>query len=286
MSNLAEQFRLDPNLLLPKLEEISRAMNERAVAGTGNIRAVIRKSGNTAGYWPRFFELHEKLAEEWATKLFDAHCETWKEQNGVVSPAFIKWVRDTKIIPMIKQRQSTVISPLSRLRRPPDGIAMRGWSLRMGKLVAQWNRKLEAEAVRLKYRSVERPQQQTNTNSSNVLTQSKGRPPKRAADFCARAGELWTEALKHATGKKVSADQLAEIASELDRLKFVPPGEYLESSFASQVKTFNRNHSNAKRGPIKTWSKLVEHADKDHLRGMRKLLSRCAKSFRRPLSGK
>src|SRR5208282_5435232 len=105
---------------------------------------------------------------------------------------------------------------------------------------------------------------------------SKGRPRTRSASFCAGAAGLWAEAMKQATGKKVSCDQLKQIASELDRLNFVPPAEYLERTIAAGIRGFNSMHSNSKGGPIKTWGKLVEYGDKDHLRGMRKLLSRCA----------
>jgi hypothetical protein len=118
-----------------------------------------------------------------------------------------------------------------------------------------------------------------DANGSSPLTKSKGRPPERPDDFVAHAGELWKNAVEQATGAKVSGEQLRQIASELDDLKFVPPAKYLERSIAAEVRKFNSNHSHSKHGPIKAWSTLVEYADKDHLRGMRKLLSRCSKKL-------
>jgi hypothetical protein len=62
----------------------------------------------------------------------------------------------------------------------------------------------------------------------------------------------------------------------LDEQKYVPPAKYLEGDCAREVRAFNSKHSNSKVGAIQTWSQLVTIGDKDHLRGMRRLLSRCA----------
>jgi hypothetical protein len=77
-------------------------------------------------------------------------------------------------------------------------------------------------------------------------------------------------------------------ALRLDTAGYLPPTKYLEKRCAEQVKLFNRQNSNSKVGPIKTWAQLVSREDKDYLRGMRRLLSRCAKSVSNsilPLSG-
>lgn len=116
-----------------------------------------------------------------------------------------------------------------------------------------------------------------NADGSLLPVERKGRPAKRPQDFAARAGDLWRTAMQ-ATGTKVSAEHLRQIASELDSSHFLPPADYLEQSVATLVRRFNTANSNSKRGPIKTWSKLIEYGDKDHLRGMRRLLSRCARN--------
>jgi hypothetical protein len=155
MTDPAEQFRLDPRLLSRKLEDISKEMNKRAAAGEGRIRSEVKNSGNTAGYLPQLFNFHEKLTDEWARKVYDAHCETWKEQNRVVTPAFIRWVRDTEIIPMINTRKGTVMSKVivrgTRTRQPPNAMALRGWSRTMNSLASRWNSELEARATALEY---------------------------------------------------------------------------------------------------------------------------------------
>jgi hypothetical protein len=112
-----------------------------------------------------------------------------------------------------------------------------------------------------------------------------GRHPKLSRDFVVCAGTLW----RKATGShsKVSDDQLRQIASSLDAAGHLPPSEYLEAKSAAELKAFNSRNSNSKIGPVKTWSQLISVGDKDHLRGMRRMLSRCASKLHdhNPLSG-
>lgn len=105
----------------------------------------------------------------------------------------------------------------------------------------------------------------------------KGRPAKRDGGFAIRAGRLWHDA--KGTSSRVSIDALEHIAAELDRHGFVPPANYLEKTDAEKIMLYNRNHSNSKQGPITSWADLVRIGDKDHLRGMRRLLYRCASKF-------
>lgn len=101
-----------------------------------------------------------------------------------------------------------------------------------------------------------------------------GRKPKLSVEFVANAGVLWRKAISR-TGKKVPDDQLREIAAALDKSGHLPPAAYLEGRCAEEIRSSNSRNSNSKIGPIKTWSELVSRGDKDHLRGMRRLLSRC-----------
>ena len=116
-----------------------------------------------------------------------------------------------------------------------------------------------------------------------------GRRPRLGHDFVSFAGNLWLEAKQSVGTKvcKVSNEQLRQIGCELDAKGYVPPAEYLEGNYAKELKVFNSGHSNSKMGAIKTWSQLVSLDDKDQVRGMRRLLSRCAKKQDRldPLSG-
>jgi hypothetical protein len=98
----------------------------------------------------------------------------------------------------------------------------------------------------------------------------------------ARSGE---KAISSA-GNNVSNDQLRKIAVALDEASHLPPAAYLEGKCAEEIRFFNSRNSNSKIGPVQTWLELVRRGDKDHLRGMRRLLSRCSRRLNDPsLSG-
>lgn len=117
--------------------------------------------------------------------------------------------------------------------------------------------------------------QEVRVSESGLNRKKPGRSPKVAQLFVVCAGTLWRRAISE-SHTKVSDDQLRQIAFALDEAGHVPPSSYLEGKYARELKDFNRRNSNSKIGPLKTWSQLVSHGDKDHLQGMRRLLSRCA----------
>jgi hypothetical protein len=111
-----------------------------------------------------------------------------------------------------------------------------------------------------------------------------GRPQRLTSDFVLFAGTLWLKAKRRHTGlrkakvlQKVTDAELLAIALSLDKKDYVPPSNYLEKHAADELRTYNSRNSNSKTGAIKTWSQLVSLGDKNHLRGMRRLLSRCAR---------
>jgi len=194
----------------------------------------------------------------------------------------------------------------------------------MGRLEGRWRRRLEIEARECEHAEQRaRPAQQTletgaeatektptmgvaemsrqapggenveaNASNRSVVEpaasgkiRKPGRKPRLGQAFVIRAGTLWQKAISDSPAK-VSNDQLRQVAASLDADGYLPPGEYLEGECAIELKAFNSRNSNSKFGPIKTWSELVSRGDKDLLRGMRRLLSRCAKKLDgRPLSG-
>jgi hypothetical protein len=106
-----------------------------------------------------------------------------------------------------------------------------------------------------------------------------GRTLARPADFVDFAGKLWLDAREQSGNASVTGEQLNQMATSLDEQQYVPPAKYLESSCATELKAFNSKNSHSKIGPIQTWSRLVALGDKDHVRGMRRLLSRCAEKL-------
>jgi len=111
-----------------------------------------------------------------------------------------------------------------------------------------------------------------------------GRRPRRNRSFVICAGTQWRRASSD-NRTRVTHDQLRNIAVALDAAGYTPPGKYLEGRSAKELKEFNSRNSNSKAGPIKTWVQLISINDKDHVRGMRRLLYRCAKVDGRPMSG-
>jgi hypothetical protein len=113
----------------------------------------------------------------------------------------------------------------------------------------------------------------------------RGRKPRLRQEFVVCAGMLWRNASSN-NARRVSDGQLQQIATALDAAGHLPPSAHLEGKAAQELKAFNSHNSNSKTGPVMTWSRLISLGDKDLLRGMRRLLSRCAgKLDDRRLSG-
>jgi hypothetical protein len=269
---------LDQRLISPKTNELAQEMHRRGTEAEGDIGFKTAQSGNSAGYLPRLFDFHEKLTDEWAERLYAAYCEAWKQQNRTISPEFIRAVRVQPVAQLIAARKSSLRAQVClrgmRISEQPNPIALEEWDRRMDRLATRWNCKLEGDAVACEYRlSKDRPR----GNGSAVKV---GRARKLPSEFVRFAGKLWQDAKSQSSRSAITHEQLLQIASQLDGPGHVPPADYLEKRFAEELKAFNSRHSNSKHGAIKTWSRLVSTADKDHLRGMRRLLSRCAEKSR------
>jgi len=103
-----------------------------------------------------------------------------------------------------------------------------------------------------------------------------GRKPKLMEEFVLYAGRPWQDAISREEGA-VTIGPLRDIAAALDQAGYLPPSAYLEGKFAKEIRLFNSRNSNSKNGPVRTWFGLVSRGDKDHIRGMRRLLSRCSR---------
>ena len=112
---------------------------------------------------------------------------------------------------------------------------------------------------------------------AQCVLESQGVNQRLPPEFVTVAGQLWGNAERKNRVARVSKEQLERIAHELDTRGYIPPKNFLEKRFADEVKAFNSRNANSKTGAIMTWSDLVSTGDKDHVRGMRKLLSRCSK---------
>ncbi len=148
---------LDNRLLSPKLQELSSEMQRRSLEGEKKSAFDTRQSGNSAGYLPRLLEFQEQLTDEWAQRVYSAHCESWTHQNQTVTGEFIRAVRDRAVIPLIATRKSTVQFEVSlrgtRIGENPNPISLGEWNRRMDRLATQWRQRLEGEAVAEEYRA-------------------------------------------------------------------------------------------------------------------------------------
>jgi len=289
---LDDNFRwedIDQRLISPKTLELSEELHKRGAVGERRIAHETAQSGNSAGYLPRLFEFHEQLTDEWISRLYAAYCEAWQEQNRRICPEFIRAVRDHAIAQLIAARKSSVLAAVGlrawRTGEETNPYSLDEWERRMDRLKARWMGRLESWAVACEYdavreRQAERGNQpiisESNVSDQKTDSQKLGRPHKLKTEFIQLAGSLWSAGMHLASGKRESNQQLAEIALRLDKKGYVPPADYLEPTHAQQLKMYNSSNSHSKVGPVKTWSQLVSLADKDHLRGMRRLLSRCA----------
>jgi hypothetical protein len=156
----ADDFRwddLDQRLLFPKISDLAEEMQKRVAEGERKVAYETQQSGNAAGYLTRLFAFHEQLTDEWAERLYNAHCETWVQQNRTVSATFIRAVRDRAITQLIDVRKASVHAEVRRrgtaIGNQPNPIALGDWNRRMDRLAARWNRKLEADAVESNYRA-------------------------------------------------------------------------------------------------------------------------------------
>lgn len=290
---------LDQRIVSSKTMDIVEDMSERVRTAESKISFETARSGNSSGYVARLLEFHEELTNEWAERLFAVYCEAWREQNRSITPNFIRAIRDRPIRTLFAARKSSVAAHIGsrafRTGEPMNPGSLTNWNLRMDRLAARWGRRLEAEAAKCEYRAArtqqteggdpvaarsQLPDTPRSHRPSAVLPPSSaprkpGRSPRLAQAFVDFAGGLWLDAKQH-NGGTVSAEQLVQIGSQLDARDYVPPSKYLEGKSARDLKAFNSRNSNSKLGPIQTWSQLVASDDKDHLRGMRRLLSRCA----------
>jgi hypothetical protein len=172
----ADDFRwvdIDQRLLSPKISDLAEEMHKRIAEGERKVAFDARQSGNAAGYLPRLFDFHEQLTDEWAKRLYTAHCEAWVQQNRIVSAAFIRAVRDRAITNLIAVRKSSVEAEINRrgtaINKQPNPIALRDWKRRMDRLATRWSRKLEAEAVATEYRAVKLPSETATPEGSPLF---------------------------------------------------------------------------------------------------------------------
>jgi hypothetical protein len=296
-----------------KLVDLSEEMRSRINADESRIRFENRLNLNSNIVPSLVLRMKEERADEWTRRVYEIYCEVWQTQGHVKSAAFVRGV-GAHVVQMLGLRARSIANEFSRFARRTSFSGtlttahLRNLDLRMRQLQGRWQRRLEIEAKECEHAEHRLRQAQQIVQSADVATtktpagvlaeanrhppagetrqpvhvstsapnrRKPGRSPKLPEAFVVCAGTLWRGAISN-SHTKVSSDELREIVSALDAAGHSPPSSYLEGKYARDLKDFNRRNSNSKIGPLKTWSQLVSHGDKDHLQGMRRLLSRCA----------
>jgi hypothetical protein len=303
---------IDHSLARLRLVDLSMEMNRLINADESRIRFEQRGNLNRNAVSTLILQMQQDRAEEWAQKTYDIYCDVWQKQGNAKSGAFLRAVFARGIHTTLRARAGAIASEFARyaVRTAfPTGLKqahLRSLDLNMRRREDRWRRRIEIEAKecehadRIAKSRTETPiyrQTSQKENFPGLVGESNRQPaagsgqsvpdlslgnrmrpgprPKRSESFVVCAGKLWRAAMSN-SGERVSIAQLAQIALELDAAKHLPPAEYLEDNCAREVRAFNSRHSRSEIGPVLTWSQLVSYGDKDHLQGMRRLLSRCA----------
>jgi hypothetical protein len=287
---------IDHVLVNSKLTDLAEVMLDDIAADEIQIRFDNRNNQNRET--TLLLEMHERRIAELVEKTYQIYCEVWEKQGYGKTADFVRAISSNVIEGVIKGRARGVVGNFSRAQirtnapAEPLGKRMASFQQKMERLLARWRRQLEIEARECEYatrarRSAVATSVPTTQEGADAGLDSAGsgkniggRRPRLDSAFVGFAGTLWLDARGESGQGRVTTEQLGSVAANLDERGYVPPAEYLEKSYASEIRIFNSRNSNSRIGPIKTWVQLVSLSDKDHLRGMRKLLSRCAEKIK------
>jgi hypothetical protein len=316
---------IDHRLVILKLTDLAEEMRSQIKVDESRIRFENRGNLNRNTVPSLVLKMKRDRADEWAGRVYEIYCNVWQTQGYVKSAAFVRAVYAQGIVPTLRGRAEAIASEFAgvatRTSFPVElhNAHLQSLRLNMLRLEGRWRRRLEIEAKECEHAERRATLAEQNILGRNVTTKETpmgvtaegsrqipaggnrqevhgptgglstgkpGRRPRLGRPFVECAGTLWQKATSD-SHSNVRVDKLRQIASALDAADYLPPSVYLEGKYGIELKAFNSRNSNSKLGPIKTWSELISCGDKDHLRGMRRLLSRCAVKLDdgRPLSG-
>ncbi len=316
---------IDHRLVILKLTDLAEEMHSQIKADERRIQFENRGNMNGNTVPSLVLRMKQDRVDEWARRVYEIYCDVWQTQGHVKSAALVRAVYVRGIVPLFRARTGAIASEFSRFAtRTSFPFAIRdahllSLRLNMQRLESRWGRRLEIEAKECEHaerrailalQNIQGRNVATNEMPIRITTEGSpqlpaggnrqkvhgprggpstgkpGRRPKLSRPFVECAGTLWQKATSD-DHSSVPVDKLQQIASALDAVGYLPPSAYLERKYAIELKAFNSRNSNSELGPIMTWSELISCGDKDHLRGMRRLLSRCAEKLDdgHPLSG-
>lgn len=149
--------QIDQRLLSAKTNDLVEEMSRRIAKEKRRIEFEAAQNGNTSSFTPRWFDFMEQMADERSARLYQAYCDTWVQQNRVITPTFVRAFRDRVLAHVFAGITSSVSHGVAtralRQGRPVNSVVLGDWSRRMLRLKSRWNRKLEADAVATEYRA-------------------------------------------------------------------------------------------------------------------------------------
>jgi hypothetical protein len=314
MPPAAHWKEIDERLLRLKLVELAEEMQSQVKADEKRIRSENYGNLNTNAVSSLLLQMQQDRADEWARRTYEIYCDVWQKQGHTKSSSFLRVVFARGIQSVLHARAMVIAHEFGRsARRTNLPVALQQAHLRslqqnMARMENRWRRRLEIEAKECEHaerlaelqRQVERNAELVTSERRSItvpavcpptlvkedggpilaepntlIARRPGRRSTRSEAFVVCAGTLWQRAIRE-SGSHASVDRLREIALALDAAGYLPPANYLEGKYAKEVKDFNSCNSHSKIGPLRTWSQLVAHGDKDHIQGMRRTLARCA----------
>ncbi len=115
---------------------------------------------NRDGVQRQIIEMRQRLVNENAADVFSIYCEAWNLAGKKKSAAFIRFVRDAKILPLIASQTNGVLRYLrsSALRA---GTKQGSLPSSFGNLRKEWHDKLETEALKMELQDSAQSKEQT-----------------------------------------------------------------------------------------------------------------------------
>lgn len=285
---------LDHSLLNLKLQEVSEEMSELHQRDKTEVQWETLQKGNAAFYPVETCRRVVNRADETAQRNLEAVLYVWKVQGYKACPGLYRAIHPRLLTTMFGALSSSLQASLqsedSRSGRAGRSKpALDHFLAEMTRLSGRWQRRLELLAKETEHQLVNENRLSTRSDPGQLNVgapaQLRVEISRRPPTFEEFAGRLWYEALRKSANRRVSGQQLNQIADLLDGSEFTSIKEYLEGNFRDKLADFNQKNP---RKAIHTWKQLatwkLPAIKLDGGRAMRKVLSRSATKCRQDLS--
>jgi len=231
----------------------------------------LRKRAETCAdgdYLQALAGLHIRHTEELARQEFRLCWKIWKDRGRAESPAFFQAVWDHCLDPIFTDRGHVIPGILRRVSRKQSSEletarAVNCFEEQLANLGKEFELGIEACDSQFLLPS--------KLGKNEAARGKPGPRTKRSPKFIKKARFLWRKAMRGQ--RRVSREELAEIARALDGELFHPPAKYLEKTAAKKLDDYNSEHWKTR---VRTWQALVSLKSPKFDRDVRKMLSRCA----------